>query len=339
VGEHGADASGTSDASDEDVRDVLDVRDLPLRCGRGEMRIGLSLPPAYLVGDASRGSAAVWRDTFGNAEGFLSVVREAGVSSIEVRSIAEDADPSLALRAARRAWEAGLGLTVHGRLPRQMAGTTLGEVYPALVPLVEALGARGERAILTLHCYSEQGGVARQLAERTSRALGSLLELFQREGAPLSIALEINHVGPHVDPGITYAGIVEMIAGTGRLGIGACWDMGHAFMNVQHGRLARDPSAAFLERVIHTHVHDLGPRTHHPLTHGVVPVDHYVGLLFAHGYEGILNLELSPERYPESVWEGLWSSIERLVALGQGGAADGTLPTRRRQDKGDAEDA
>jgi sugar phosphate isomerase/epimerase len=299
---------------------------------RGPVRIGLSLPPAYLVGDLSGG--AIWRETFGDVEGFLAAVREAGVSSIEARSIGEDADPCLALRAAERAWDAGLGVTLHGRLPRQFSGTTLSEVYPSLVPLAGAFRARGGAGILTLHCYSERDGSVPQLADRTVRALRSLLDLLQREGAPLSIALEINHVGPRVDPGITYAGIVEMIASTGRPGIGACWDMGHAFMNVQHGQLAHDPSAAFLERVIHTHVHDLGPRTHYPLTCGVVPVDRYVGLLLDRGYEGILNLELSPERYPESAWEGLWASIERLVALGRGGAARGTLPAERVQGEG-----
>jgi sugar phosphate isomerase/epimerase len=282
------------------------------------MRIGLSLPPGYLVEEAPEGSAAVWRATFGGVEGFLAAIRRAGVSSIEARSVREDAKPGLALRAAGRAWDAGLGFTLHGRLPRHLAGETLGEAYPALVPLAGALRARGEEAILTLHCYSEQDGSLSQLAERTVQALCGLLDVLQREGAPLSIALEINHVGPRVDPGITYAGIVEMIAGTGRPGIGACWDMGHAFMNVQHGQLACVPCEAFLERVIHTHVHDLGPRTHYPLTRGVVPVDLYVQLLRDRGYEGILNLELSPERYPASAREGLWASIERLVALAQG---------------------
>lgn len=299
------------------------------------MRIGLSLPPAYLVGDASEGgAAAIWRDAFGDVGAFLAAVREAGVSSIEVRSIAEDADPGLALRAAGRAWDAGLGFTIHGRLPRQLAGETLGEAYPAIVPLVEALRARGEQGILTLHCYSEQGGVARQLAERTVHALRSLLDIFQREGVPLSIALEINHLGPRSDPGVTYAGIVEMIAGTGRPGIGACWDMGHAFMNVQHEQLARIPSEAFLGRVIHTHVHDLGPRTHYPLTRGVVPVDLYAKLLLDRGYEGIFNLELSPERYPESAREGLWASVERLATLGQGWAAEDPLSVKRVHGKG-----
>jgi hypothetical protein len=51
----------------------------------------------------------------------------------------------------------------------------------------------------------------------------------------------------------------------------------------------------------------------------VVPVERYVGLLRERGYEGILNLELSPERYPATAREGLWASIERLVALSQGG--------------------
>jgi len=299
------------------------------------MRIGLSLPPAYLVEDASEGgAAAIWRDVFGDAGTFLAAVREAGVSSIEARSIAEDADPSLALRAAGRAWDAGLGFTIHGRLPRQLVGETLGDAYPALVPLVEALRVRGEQGILTLHCYSEHGGAVRQLAERTVHALRSLLDVFQREGVPFSIALEINHLGPRSDPGVTYTGIVEMIAGTDRPGIGACWDMGHAFMNVQHGQLARVPSEAFLERVIHTHVHDLGPRTHYPLTRGVVPVDLYAKLLLDRGYEGILNLELSPERYPELAREGVWASIERLVALGQGWAAGGALPAERAHGKG-----
>ena len=282
------------------------------------MRIGLSLPPGYLE-EAPEGAAAVWRETFGDAEGFLAAVREAGVSTIEARAITEDADPERALRVAERVWETGLGLTVHGRLPRQLAGETLGEVYPALVPLVEALRARGERVILTLHCYSEQDGMVRQLVARTVRALRILLDVFQREGAPLSIALEINHVGPRVDPGVTYAGIVEMVASTGRAGIGACWDMGHAFMNVQHGQLAHDPSEAFLDCVIHTHIHDLGPKTHYPLTCGVVPVDHYVQLLRDRGYAGILNLELSPERYPASAREGVWASIERLVVAENSG--------------------
>ena len=95
--------------------------------------------------------------------------------------------------------------------------------------------------------------------------------------------------------------------------MGACWDLGHAYMNVQHGVDVSGPDVRFLRQVIHTHVHDLGPRTHCALTHGVVPLDLYLDALIGQGYKGVLNLELSPERFGGSVRELVRASIDRLV--------------------------
>ncbi len=219
----------------------------------------------------------------------------------------------MTLCAAQRVWDAELSLTVHGRLPRLILGETLAEIYPSLVPLTEALRRRGCESILTLHCYSAQGGDIRELAERTVRALRNMLHVFQNGQIPLHIALETNHVSARADPGVTYAGILDMIVKVNRPRIGACWDFGHTFMNVQHGQLEQIPSDMFLESVIHTHVHDLGPRTHFPLTCNVVPLDLFLDLLFAQGYSGGLNLELSPERFQGPVRKLICASIERLV--------------------------
>ena len=41
--------------------------------------------------------------------------------------------------------------------------------------------------------------------------------------------------------------------------IGICWDMGHSYSNVVNHKFPLFPPKEFLERVIHTHIHDPGP--------------------------------------------------------------------------------
>ena len=123
------------------------------------MKIGLSLPPDYLAGNQAMGTAAtVWHDAFGRVDGCLKALQHAGIRSIEVRHIAEGAAPDLALDAARRVWEAGLDLTIHGHLPKSVSGATFTEIYPALTPLVEAMRERAYESVMTLHCYSAIDG-------------------------------------------------------------------------------------------------------------------------------------------------------------------------------------
>jgi sugar phosphate isomerase/epimerase len=283
------------------------------------LNLGCSLPLDYLAGDGQLGAGgSSWRDAFGPAGVCLDELRCAGVRSIEIRSVGPDADPARVLRAARRVWDAGMEVTVHGRLPTPGTGSTCAEVYPSLLPLVDALSGRGCDSVITLHCYSSQEGSVQDLASRTVRTLRELVEVLTREAIPLRFALENNHVSTRVvDPGLTYDGVADMVARVGSSRIGACWDFGHGYMNVQHGVDTSGPGAAFLERVIHTHVHDLGPRTHCPLTHGVVPLELYLDALIDLRYLGVFNLELSPERFAGPVRELVRASIDRLVGYGR----------------------
>ena len=281
--------------------------------------IGLSLPPNYIVNNLTgRAAAAVWRDAFGDAALSLPEFERAGVTSIELRAVRQDTAPELALRAAKRVWDAGLDLTIHGHLPKSVLGETFAEIYPSLVPLARALVERGQESVLTLHCYSAVDGDVDELADQTVDALRRIAAVFESEKIPLRVALEINHIGARSDPGVTYAGILEMITRADSPRIGACWDFGHAYMNVQQGVLERIPDAAFLRSVIHTHVHDLGPRTHFPLTRGVVPWHLFLDLLYTHEYSGVLNLEFSPERFQGPVRDLVYASIECLVEYGRG---------------------
>jgi sugar phosphate isomerase/epimerase len=293
------------------------------------LNLGCSLPLDYLAGDGQLGvGGTTWREAFGPADACLDELRRAGVGSVELRSVWPEAGGARVLRATQRSWDAGLEVTVHGRLPGPDMEETWGEVYPSLGPFVEALARRGGESVITLHCYSAHEGSVQDLAERTVRSLRKLLNILAREAVPLRVALENNHVGARVDPALTYNGVSDMIERADSPRIGACWDFGHGYMNVQHGVDECLPGTTFLQRVIHTHVHDLGPRTHCPLTHGVVPLELYLDALLDQGYEGVFNLELSPERFAGPVRELVQASIDRLVRYDRRSAIE---ETRRSQ--------
>lgn len=137
-------------------------------------------------------------------------------------------------------------------------------------------------------------------------------------GLPLRLALELNRAQSRNDPGTDYASLLALHRRIAHAHVGFCWDFGHACHNVRQGRLPADPPPAFLEHVIHTHIHDLGAndRTHWPLaTPGTVPLERWLGLLAASGYAGILNIELEPARFADTVdvRRAVFASIERLA--------------------------
>lgn len=278
--------------------------------------IGLSLPLDYLAGDApATPAAAAWQTALGSADASLAALKEAGVTSIELRFIPRDAPGARVLAAAQRVWDAGLATTLHGHLPAPPLAATFAGLYPSLAPLAEALARRGAQSVVTLHCYATPGAPAEDLAARTASALATITAVLERESIPLRIALENDGARTQAGPSVTYRGILQIIRQVGSGRLGACWDFGHAQANVLAGRLEAAPDAAYLASVIHTHVHDLGPRTHFPLSCGAVPVERFLDVLLAEGYSGVLNLELSPDRFPEQpLAESVYASIERLAA-------------------------
>ena len=283
--------------------------------------LGLSLPPSYLAGTPSSAEATLVRETCGEPAAFLGELRVQGVTSVELRKVRGDASPNLILAAAERVWAAGLNVTVHGTTPER-EGSTLAELFAPLEPFWRALTEHQPEVMMTLHAYRARAGEMASLETRTVELVQKVLEDADRRGLPLKIVLELNRAKDWVDPSYTYEGLLRMWRRIDHPRAGFCWDVGHAYRNVTEHGLVLEPPQAFLERTVHTHIHDLSGtgQTHWPLTKGVVPLGTFVEALVGAGYGGIYNLELSPARFgqAEGVREGIDGSIDRLTrVLGQ----------------------
>jgi hypothetical protein len=80
--------------------------------------------------------------------------------------------------------------------------------------------------------------------------------------------------------------------------LGVCFDFGHSLSNERKFG-CDEPRDSFYDTVRHTHVHSLGKRTHFPLGCGEALLERNIGALIEHGFDGILSLELSAERFVE----------------------------------------
>lgn len=273
------------------------------------MRIGVSLPPAYVAGEPDD----LLTGALGDPATALAALRQAGVTAIELRAVGPHTDPALALAAARQVWHAGGILTIHGELP----ASTPAALYPALVALCREMAQQGRDAIVTIHSYKSLEEPTDALAARTIRAVRELLHDAGEQGLPLRVAVELNRAKGGNDPSVSYRRLLSMHARIAHPHVGFCWDFGHAFSNVRQGVMTLVPPDAFLRRVIHTHIHDLDAdgATHAPLTEGRVPLASVLRALRSAGYGGILNLELGGHRQdgPAGVRTGLFASIARLV--------------------------
>ena len=273
------------------------------------MKIGLSLDPSYLAGKETP-SATAWGPVLGEASRYLRQLREGGVTSIELGAQLTNPDQGPLLQtAAQQVWDVGLGITLHGKLPEipeEIPGSDLGDIFPALLPILAGRPDRQQELIITLHCY--EGNPARGsdfYAQQTREAVRGILGMIEEKQVPLRLALELSRkASPNVGPGFTYTDLTELVQRIDHPQAGLCWDLGHTYANLRNGVLPDQVPSDFASRVIHTHIHGLGPRgrTHFALTEESLPLASFIGPLVSAGYEGIYNLELRPQRED---WEGL----------------------------------
>lgn len=277
------------------------------------MRIGIGLPLPYLAGEPDDR----FTDALGGPATGLAHLRRTGVTAIELRAVFQDEDPTLALRAARQVWQAGCTVTIHGQLPQRSHEAA--RLYPALLAIGEETARRGEFTLVTVHSHQSRQEPVGALAEQTVGAVHELLEHAQHDALPIRFALELNRAKDCHDPGTTYADLLAMHGRIAHPHMGFCWDLGHAYANVRRGLLEPQPPSRFLQHVLHSHVHDLGPdgRTHWPLTEGRLPLLAWLQALASSGYDGVLGLELDPNRFAQSVGlrTAIFGSIARLAGV------------------------
>lgn len=280
------------------------------------LTVGLSLPVGYL-GAAGPPDSCPFTEMLGPREQGLRALREAGVSSLELRSVHTGTPRELALEAYRQAAGSGFAVTVHGVLPTFEDGLPVEKDLAAIDAVAEVACAEGTRLVVTVHTYS---GTDRACADHARATEDALRRLLSRPGSAASVrfALELSRdKDGMIDPSTSYERLAEMVGQFTTERVGICWDFGHNYANIARKCCDELPPDEFLRYVIHTHIHDLGDngKTHCPLRRENQLLERQVSLLRGHGYSGPLNLELSPGRFPEAraQWrELLFGSIRRL---------------------------
>lgn len=262
--------------------------------------VGISLSPRLFWMEKQTDCDRKLLEECGGVDGLMRLLKGLGVTAVELRSVEPTENPAAVLCCARAIWEAGLKLSVHGAVPKEVG--PFAETCPSLLPLLEQAKAYQSSVTVTLHSYITGDDADVAPAIKKTRAL---LKLWSRDARRYGfrLALELNRDKQNGDPSVTPCGVLEMLEGTDPELVGVCFDFGHYYSNVRTYGLGEDalPDRRFLERVIHTHIHALGAKgTHFPLDASAeLPLEHYVRGLARAGYDGIYNVELEFIRIPD----------------------------------------
>lgn len=285
------------------------------------MKIGVSLPWNYLssmiIHDDTE-SSMFFRD-YKDAKSLLSVLNDAGVSSIEFRHWNKDIPLQNQAKAFADVLDAGMAISIHGESLPDAADEDVDHVFPWMRLLFsDEIQYAATPVMLVLH--SVRGGkTIEENRERTIQAFSSYLRDIKAKSYPVMIAYENQRVAKLLDPAFQFsaaASVIEELKGIPKTEAAICWDMGHSYANYRISGMEELPPESFISRVVHTHIHALHPETHAthwPLGLGDLPLKQYLTMLYQAGYNGICNIELSPEKYPErSAAEALLASVQVL---------------------------
>lgn len=296
--------------------------------------IGFSLPYVLFMEHHPDGFHHCLLNQYKRVDHLLNRLKQAGVTSIEIRVLPRKGDSAQIQNTLQMIWEMGFQLTVHGALEgHHIPGEHFVDLYPSMEYILDHYHRYQNELMVTVHalCDVEDYGKKREwvmddLTERTIRQLSEWSGMVRAENLPTRFALEINRHKPAViDPGDTIEGVLRIVEAVQQPNVGICWDMGHYYSNVlsehdlpeppEHWR-GKLPPAAFLQRIFHTHIHGLSGRnhTHFPLTaRNSLPFEPYMQSLMEEKYQGIYNLELSFHKWsPGILDEGMLSSIQRV---------------------------
>jgi sugar phosphate isomerase/epimerase len=284
------------------------------------MNCGLSLPVNYLAGSPKTDEDFLYQEHFKQPPVFLKTLKKSGATSIELRAIKATTEPKKASLAAKQILEAGLGTTIHGYLPQSINGYRFSENLSPIASIAKMLKKYQMSSTITLHCYRRRNENLTKLVDYNADYIQNLIQSIHDEKLPLKIALELNRNIGFTDPSVTYDTLVTVWNKINNPEmVGFCWDFGHSFWNTSKNCLDLLPPEDFLDRVIHTHIHDLSPdgETHWPLSEGVIPLKEFVSRLKERNYNGTYNLELRPERWHtvKDVNTGIFESMSILAAM------------------------
>lgn len=271
------------------------------------MKIGMSIQSEALQANIPDKMKRIYLASFPSLELYIEFLRSLGVSSIEVRIYNQQAAYEDFREALTMIKEKGMNITIHGELSHTEVGSRVNLDYPSLPPLLESLK---QPVIMPIHA-SQGYEETVDYAARTMQILQTWGNELNNSTRQIQFSIENNRVKKVLDPGNTISGVLNIIESMNREDVGICWDMGHYYSNLLHGK-EHKPTIfeedillnTFCRRVVHTHIHSTNNEwtTHFPITkESRFPLHSFVQLLEQNSYQGIYNLELSLERWPTEV--------------------------------------
>lgn len=281
------------------------------------MKIGVTLPIWFLTGDDERKNTDLWEDMYSTPKACLEALKKLGVTSIELRGINDDTSADALRLSVEMILKNALHPTVHAWLPENL------EMLFALVDEVDdAAQEYGVRQAIpiTVHGYSFGELISAEAAARkTVRGLRILRTYLQKRKTDFVLALEICRDKGSGGVGQSFGSVYKMAAEVGFEGFGICWDVGHSLSNNLFSGHELMPSADFVSRVVHTHIHQVG---HNKRTHSYFSLDdgyirECIDVLKTAGYDGIYNLELYPGRWGKTAEDSRAKVEETITSLAE----------------------
>ena len=198
------------------------------------------------------------------------------------------------------ACHAHAGLTPAFRLERwhDHADSLRAHYTPLLAFCARMAQIQGRSVTMVLHGAGDTRATLQANQEATRGFLAWVEGEIVRLGGGVRIAVELLRArgADDVHGSSGRARVLALVRECDPALIGICWDMEHDWFNgLRDPAWTPRPPDAFLDRVIHAHVHDANGETlasHYPLVFNTVPYDVMVPLLVAHGYDGPLILEI-----------------------------------------------
>jgi sugar phosphate isomerase/epimerase len=279
------------------------------------MEIGITANWDFISGKNQTEESRITLESFDSVESYLQFIKEMGVTSIELKKVATAPNDNFVSDICKNLKKNDFSLTIHGDVSENHLDLDLYSTFPWLKAVV---GVYNEKPLLiVVHPIEGTRRTQDEYHQLTVAKIKNMTDTVTRDNLKVKIALEINQfVTTLASPGFTYDGILKIVTEVNSEHLGICFDFGHTWSNIRRGFMGQTIPDQFLNRVIHTHIHDLSLeyKTHWPLTFNNVPVAEYIRLLTERSYQGVLNLELDCLRFKNSIGvkEAVGSSLIKL---------------------------
>ena len=279
------------------------------------MKIGLSLPVSYLAGKYNNVESEILKNAFGESHLFLAQLKKNGICSIEMKIVNEGTSSQIVDIALRNILQADLDYSMHLYLPTDVTSRkSFSEIYPFLGLVIAHI--QNSNAVITVHPYLSKEFDMAKLAILSGQALAYIASISEKENINICLAIELLRGNSLSSPTATYNSILKILKYIDHPQVGICWDIGHSYWNTLNKELNDIPPKEFLDKTIHTHIHDLGPEgTHSSLSNGIVPIRKMLSSLVLNEYSGVFNLELRPSLLLPDIQNEIFFSIKKIQEI------------------------